>query len=276
VKSLYTRFFRGHAQRLEKAHEERCLAVHVEHARKADAQLGSPGHQFAAALDRPPLEDVQRGHLRQWVGDRCDIHRAKDLAGGDFNQVGMGLLDRIETALDLAHVGHILDRPFFAGRDDQALFAFVQRNLGFALGRCPFDRFARGLAGIARRSHIRWRVHRIVTELDAGGMLRLRSRLIHVTGEIDMHAVFVRRLVRAGLDVDEGPQALVLAEIAAGGLVAGGAKFDLPHLVEPDEGGFETLLRPQPLGFEGASDRTALPAMLVYDDFGIQPGAHEA
>ena len=52
-----------------------------------------------------------------------------------------------------------------------------------------------------------------------------------------LHRRFVIRVGDSGLHVNEGAQALVLAEIAAGSLVAGRGEGDGGDLVEADEGG---------------------------------------
>ena len=75
-------------------------------------------------------------------------------------------------------------------------------------------------------------------------------------------------LIDVGLDVDERAQALVLAEVAAGGFVAGGLVAESSDTAsEPDEGGLPAVV-PQPPGFERRADRAGFAAMLVHDDFG--------
>ena len=124
------------AERGEVAREDRRLRVHVEHARHADADIGALLHQFGALL-------LRRGDLefRQRVGLHRDIGNAEDLLGGDFDEVGVGLLDLVEPALDAAHLFDVFDGALFAGGDDQALRAFFERHLG--LRRRAYSRRAK-------------------------------------------------------------------------------------------------------------------------------------
>ncbi len=96
-----------------------------------------------------------------------------------------------------------------------------------------------------------------------------------MSGQIDQRAVVVRR-GRARLDVDEGPQALVLAEVAARLLAPGGAEGDAGDGLQPNERRLHAHLGDQPVGFEGATDGPRLAAVLVHDDLGDHAGAHEA
>ena len=68
-----------------------------------------------------------------------------------------------------------------------------------------------------------------------------------------------------GADVDEGAQAIVLAEIAAGGFVAGGAVFDFANRIEADEGR-ALAVAPQAERFLRSANGAGFTAMLVHDN----------
>src|ERR1019366_1358213 len=149
-----------------------------------------------------------------------DVRDAEHLLGGDFDEVGVGLLDLVEPALDAAHLFDVFDGALFAGGDDQALRACFQRNLG--LGR----------ALIIQRNQV-------------------------------------------GLDVDEGAQALVLAEIAARGLFPRGLVLDVGAGVETDEAADAAVI-PEASGFECGADGPGFATMLVHNHVGRRVLALEA
>src|SRR5262249_7151135 len=87
------------------------------------------------------------------------------------------------------------------------------------------------------------------------------------------------RNLAVDLDVDEGPQTFVLAEIAARVLVAVSVVRDLPDLIQPDEARLQTVL-PEPDRLDGGADRARLAAMFVDDDprlllFALEPRLDE-
>src|SRR4029077_19110992 len=93
----------------------------------------------------------------------------------------------VETGFDPAHRSYVFHLAFFAGGDNQALLALVQRNFG------------------------------------------LECRSLPVFGV-------------AGLYVDKSSQAVVLAEIAAGVLVARGAIANALHRFGTDERGLVAVI----------------------------------
>ena len=74
--------------------------------------------------------------------------------------------------------------------------------------------------------------------------------------------------------VNEGAQAVVLAEIAARVFVARGAVADVLNGIEPDEGGAMTVLV-ETNGFDRRADCARLAAVFVNDDFRLVPDAVE-
>src|ERR1035437_6542781 len=86
------------AERREVAGEDGRLRVHVEYARHADADGGALLHEFDAPLLRGG--DLE---FRQRVGLARDVRDAEHLFGRDLDEVGVGLLDLVQPALDAAH-----------------------------------------------------------------------------------------------------------------------------------------------------------------------------
>src|ERR1022692_75886 len=78
----------------------------------------------------------------------------------------------------------------------------------------------------------------------------------------------------ADIHVDEGAQAIVLAEIAAGIFVPRGAIADLLYRIESDEGSALAVLV-ETNDLHACSDRARFAAMLVHDDFGFMINAVE-
>jgi len=78
-----------------------------------------------------------------------------------------------------------------------------------------------------------------------------------------------------GANVDEGAQAVVLAEVAAGIFVAGGAVFDFADGVESDKGRLAALA-PKAEGFLGGADRARFTAVFMDDNFGLFAGGAKA
>src|ERR1019366_2226517 len=111
----------------EVAGEDGRLRVHVEHAGHADAQGGAPLHELSALF-------LGGGDLvfRRRVGLARDVGDAEHLLGGDFDEVGVGLLDFVEAALDAAHLFDVFDGALFAGGDDEALRAGFEGDLGLS------------------------------------------------------------------------------------------------------------------------------------------------
>src|SRR4030095_8575047 len=82
------------------------------------------------------------------------------------------------------------------------------------------------------------------------------------------------RLRRRHLDMDEGPQAVVLAEVAARRLVAGRPIGDPAYGVEANEPRPLTALI-EPPDFDCRADGAGLAAVLVHDDLGLDVRAAE-
>ncbi len=70
------------------------------------------------------------------------------------------------------------------------------------------------------------------------------------------------------LHIDEGTQALVLAEVATGGLFAGGLVLDVGARFEADKAAYPSVV-PETAGFERGSDGSGFAAMLVNNDVGL-------
>ena len=121
--------FRLDPQGREVAREHRGHRVHIEHARHADADLGALLHQLDALLGGRGEDE-----LGQRVGHQRRIRHAEHRLGRYLDKVGIGLLDLVQTPLDLAHVVDALDGALLAGGDDEALRAGLQRNLGLHRG----------------------------------------------------------------------------------------------------------------------------------------------
>src|ERR1017187_1819273 len=199
----------------EVAGEDGRLRVHVEHARHADAQGGAPLDELGALL-------LGGGDLvfRQRVSLARDVGDAEHLLGGDLDEVGVGLLDFVEPALDTAHLFDVFDGAFFAGSDDQALRAGFEGDLGLS-----------------------------------GALIVQRNQV--------------------GFNVDEGAQALVLAEITARGLFAGGLVLYVGAGVETDEGA-DAAVVPEASGLERGANGSGFAAMLVHNHVGGRVLALEA
>ena len=165
-------------------------------------------------------EDLKIDDFHERVGNRIGnalrIARTPRLVGSDIDEVGILLLHRVESGLDAAHRADVFHLSLFAGRDDQAALAGLQRHL------------------------------------------RLEDR--QRRGGIEL-------VVISGFHVDEGAQAVVLAEVAARLFTAGGAIADLHHRIDADERcAMAVLVKAN--GFDARADRARLAAMLVHDDFG--------
>ena len=85
----------------------------------------------------------------------------------------------------------------------------------------------------------------------------------------------LRSFFGCSANVDEGAQAVVLAEMAARIFVARGAVFDLANGIEADEGGLQAVA-PQAQRFLRRTDRAGFAAVLVHDDFRLLAGGAEA
>src|SRR5215813_3334313 len=186
-------------QTREIARKYRRLRVHVEHARHADANLAALLHQCSPLLLRSRDLD-----LRQRVGDVRRIGNTEHGLRRDLHEIGIGLLDLVEIALDPAHLFDVFDRALFTGSNDQALRTRFQRHLRF-------------------------------------------------------HGWLVVRVDHAGLHVDERPQALVLAEVAAGTLVARRLVLNVRTGFESDEGGLAAVV-PQAARLQRRADRARFAA----------------
>ena len=77
-----------------------------------------------------------------------------------------------------------------------------------------------------------------------------------------------------GADVDECAQAIVLAEIAAGGLVAGRSILDFPHCIQSDERGPLPFL-PKAQRFDRSADGSGFAAEFMDDDLRFLAGRPE-
>src|ERR1017187_6783065 len=86
---------------------------------------------------------------------------------------------------------------------------------------------------------------------------------------------FVVDVNDVGLDVDERAQALVLAEVAAGGFFARGLVIDVRAGVEADERRLPAVV-PEAPGFQPRADRAGLATVLVNNDVGLHVLALEA
>src|SRR5690242_4067473 len=122
--------------------------------------------------------------------------------------------------------------------------------------------------------------------LDAAHFLDVFDRALFAGGDdqplragFERHLGFRWRLVvgadDAGLDVDEGAQALVLAEVATRRFVARGLVLDVLAGFETDEGAHAAVV-PETSGFERGADRACLAAVLMHDDVGLNVLALEA
>ena len=65
----------------------------------------------------------------------------EDITRRDIDIVRIRLFDLVDVGLDVLHVSEIFHRAFFAGGNDQPLFADAQRNLGLA--RLEVDRLGK-------------------------------------------------------------------------------------------------------------------------------------
>src|ERR1700722_554731 len=106
--------------------EQRGVGVDVQDTGNTNAKFLATLHE-RDALFRRLVPEFRR---RNRIGYALRIHRTKDLAGSEVHEVGIFPLDLVETGLDVLHIVDIFDLTLFAGRDDQALLAMHQRNLG--------------------------------------------------------------------------------------------------------------------------------------------------
>ena len=87
---------RLHAERGEVTGEQRRHRVHVQHARHADAQLRRAC--FMSSMRRSGGRG--EGEARRRVGDIGRFRNTEYRLGRDLDEVGVGLLDLVEVALD--------------------------------------------------------------------------------------------------------------------------------------------------------------------------------
>src|ERR1035437_5030014 len=96
-----------------------------------------------------------------------------------------------------------------------------------------------------------------------------------IEGDLGLGRALIVQWNQVGLDVDERAQALVLAEIAAGGLFTRGLVLDVGAGVETDEGA-DAAVVPEASGFERGADGSGFAAMLVHNHVGRRILALEA
>ena len=230
--------------------EERRVGVGVEQARDADAEVLAALHQRNALFDG--LGDEEALGAGDGVGDHFDIARPEDVVRGDIDEVGIGFLDLVDVGLDVLHVGEVFDGSLFAGGDDEALLAHAQRHLGLARlefdGLRQFDDFAgagrdlnlderlglglegRGRVraasatgtaptGAARRAMGRFDGRQVGLDgFEAGELRSGYGDFFRCRGAIGRDGRCL--LCAAHVHIDEGAQAVVLAEVAARVFVA--------------------------------------------------------
>ncbi len=87
-------------------------------------------HQLSALLHRRfRLAEIPSSRRGKRVSHVLRIARAPYLVGRQIDEVGVLLLYRVESGLDAAHGVDVFHLAFFAGGDDQAALAGLQRNL---------------------------------------------------------------------------------------------------------------------------------------------------
>src|SRR5580704_16029379 len=115
-------------QALEISIEQRRIRVDIEHAWNADADFAAILHERDALPSR--LSPCPR---RNRVGHILGVRGTKDFLRGDIDKIRMLVPNLVQSGFDVFHFAQIFYRSFFAGGDDQPLFAVHQWNLGDAL-----------------------------------------------------------------------------------------------------------------------------------------------
>src|SRR5271154_5301042 len=115
------------AQAFEVGVEQRSIRVDVQHAWNADAD-------FAAIC----MSDALLGRLSPCacgnrVGHILGVRGTKYFFRSDIDKIRMLVPNLVQSSFDVFHFAQIFYRSFFAGGDDQALFAVHEWNLGDAL-----------------------------------------------------------------------------------------------------------------------------------------------
>src|ERR1700758_3083222 len=120
--------FRLQAQAFEVGVEQRSIGVDVQHAWNADTDFAAILHERDALLGR-----LSPGPCRNRVGDILGVGGSKDFLRGDIDKIRMLVANLVQPSFDVFHFTQIFYRSFFAGGDDQPLFAVHERNFGDAL-----------------------------------------------------------------------------------------------------------------------------------------------
>ena len=116
------------AQAFEVGVEQRSIRVDVQHAWNADTDLAAILHERDALLGR--LSPCPCGNR---VGHILGVRGTKDFLRGDIDKIRMLVPNLVQSSFDVFHFAQIFYRSFFAGGDDQPLFAVHEWNLGDAL-----------------------------------------------------------------------------------------------------------------------------------------------
>ena len=80
-----------------------------------------------------------------------------------------------------------------------------------------------------------------------------------------MNMIVMLGMAAGDIDVDEGAQAIILAEVAARGFVARGAVLNLADRVQADESCL-LAISPEPQGFLGRANGAGFSTMFVHND----------
>src|SRR4030095_314454 len=163
------------AQAFEVGVEQGSIRVDVHHAWNANTNFAAILHERDALLCR-----LSPGPCGNRVGHILSVRGAKDFLRGDIDKIRMLVPNLVQSSFDVFHFAQIFHRSFFAGGNDQPLFAVHEWKIGNAF---------------------------------------------------DGHEV----LYRFGSYIDEGPQTVVFAEVAAGRFIARRAVLNLADGLEPDE-----------------------------------------
>ena len=239
-----------------------------------DADLGREARVDGAALGAF-LVELLAGVLRP--DEVLRLHPQRLEVGGEERPAGVHVERLGHADLQLGALLHQLGAFFLRGGElqlrqrigDHRRFVALEGRLGRDLHQVGVF-LLDGVNVALDDAHL---LHVFDSSLFAGG----DDQALRAVSERDLglHRRLVIRVRGSGLDVDEGAQALVLAEVAARGFVARGGEGDGGDLVEADEGGLLAVL-PQAHRFEGAADGAGFAAVLVHDDVGLDFLALEA
>ena len=247
---------------------DRLLGVHdiqqIMHVR--NAELGGEAWIDGAALGAFLIE-LLAGEIRVDDVLRLDPERS-EVAGKD-RRLGVHVQHARHADADVRTSLHQLGALFLRGRE-RVLRHWVGDDRGIRHAKHRFrgdlDKIRIGfLDAIQIPLDLTHVLHVLHCAFLAGGYDQPLGACLE--RHLGFHRGTILGIDQRGFDIDERAQALVLAEIAAGGFVARCFVGDLRDGVNANECGLPSVV-PKAAGFESAAYSTGLAAMLVHDYVG--------